>query len=143
MEKKYFLVALTVLLTLFVACKKKDSGVQNFGDSSQGETASAIAGFGSQGSPTTGEREQQNSVKMYEMPARLKDRPEQILRREGFTISYNATTKTPNWVAWHLTKSHTYGKIRREERAFEEDMSVAAPRATLNGARRRWRSHFY
>lgn len=70
-------------------------------------------------------------VKMYEVPARLADRPEQILRRNGFTVSYNPTTKTPNWVAWHLTKSHTYGKIRREEQAFSEDMDVSKPRATL------------
>ena len=71
-------------------------------------------------------------IKMYELPAPLKDRPEQILRRQGFTISYNKTTKTANWVAWHLTKNHTYGRIQRETYAFDEDPSVAAPRATLD-----------
>ena len=112
--KKYFLLALTAVLTLSSACKKTQNSTEEKVEKLE---MSAIYN-------------KESSVKMYEVPARLKDRPEQILHREGFTISYNATTKTPNWVAWHLTKSHTYGKIRREERAFEEDMSVAAPRAT-------------
>lgn len=42
---------------------------------------------------------------MYELPAPLKDRPEQILQRKGYTTSYNRDTKNPNWVAWHLTRS--------------------------------------
>lgn len=71
-------------------------------------------------------------VRMYEIPAPLTDRPEQILPRKGFTISYNRTTKTPNWVAWHLTKSHTYGHSSRDIQAFSEDNSVSKPRATLD-----------
>lgn len=130
MKKSGFLVVLAVLLTMSVACKKKDSGVLDVANAQQSETA-AIAGFGSQ-TTSAARGEQQNQVKMYEVPARLKDRPEKILRREGFTVSYNATTKTPNWVAWHLTKGHTYGKARRENQVFEEDREVAAPRATLN-----------
>ena len=117
MRKIYFLAVLTAVLTLSTACKKVQKPTENEVGKSE------VSGIYDNGS---------SSVKMYEVPARLKDRPEQILRREGFTISYNATTKTANWVAWHLTKSHTYGKARRDERAFEEDMSVAAPRATLN-----------
>lgn len=116
--KKYIFVALTAILMLPTACKKTEKPTENVVEKSE------VSGIYDNGSSS--------SVKMYEVPARLKDRPEQILRREGFTISYNATTKTANWVAWHLTKSHTYGKARRDERAFEEDMSVAAPRATLN-----------
>ena len=41
----------------------------------------------------------QAQVRMYEIPAPLKDRPEQILHRKGYTTSYNQQTKTPNWVA--------------------------------------------
>jgi endonuclease G len=74
-----------------------------------------------------------NSAKIteYERPAPLKDRPEQILKRMGYTTSYNRETKNPNWVAWHLTKSHTYGKNQRSEEVFTEDMEVS-PRATDN-----------
>lgn len=71
-------------------------------------------------------------TKMMEMPAPLKDRPEKILRRLGFTVSYNKTTKTPNYVAWHLVKSHTYGKYQRDEQLFMPDEDVPSPRATDN-----------
>lgn len=69
-------------------------------------------------------------VRLYEIPAPLKDRPEQILHRKGYTTSYNSQTKTPNWVAWHLTKSHTYGSNQRSNEVFTEDSDVKAPRAT-------------
>jgi len=72
------------------------------------------------------------TVVMYEMPAKLADRPEQILKRKGYTTSYNSRTKTPNWVAWHLTKNHTYGSNQRDQEVFAEDESVKTPRATDN-----------
>ena len=72
------------------------------------------------------------AITQYEMPARLTDRPEQILRRESFTISYNKDTRTPNYVAWHLTKAHTYGRFQRSEEIFSEDPEAPAPRATDN-----------
>ena len=71
-------------------------------------------------------------VRLYEIPAPLKDRPEQILHKKGFTVSYNSRTKTPNWVAWHLTKSHTKGANQRSKEVFTEDVSVSEPRATDN-----------
>ena len=71
----------------------------------------------------------QGQVK-YELPAPLKDRPEMILERKGYTTSYNRETKTPNWVAWHLTDAHTRGRFQRKEEIFSEDTSVPTPRAT-------------
>ena len=67
----------------------------------------------------------------YELPAPLKDRPEQILERTGYTTSYNRETKNPNWVAWHLTREHTRGKNQRKQAMFTEDLEVK-PRATNN-----------
>lgn len=66
----------------------------------------------------------------YELPAPLKDRAEVILQRKGYTTSYNRNTKTPNWVAWHLTDAHTRGRYQRKEEVFAEDASVPSPRAT-------------
>lgn len=66
----------------------------------------------------------------YELPARLTDRPEQILQRVGYTVSYNAETRNPNWVAWHLTRAHTKGQNQRSNERFSEDTDVKAPRAT-------------
>ena len=45
-------------------------------------------------------------------------------------MSYNSETKNPNWVAWHLTKSHTSGSFQRSQEVFAEDTDVKAPRAT-------------
>ena len=69
-------------------------------------------------------------IVMYEMPAPLKDRPEQILKRKGYTTSYNNKTKNPNWVAWHLTKSHTYGSFQRKDEMFTVDEDAKGGRAT-------------
>ena len=73
---------------------------------------------------------EKKGIVLYEIPARLNDRPEQIIRRKGYTTSYNSMTKTANWVAWHLTKSHTYGSVQRSNMVFTEDTDVRAPRAT-------------
>lgn len=47
--------------------------------------------------------EKKQSTKSLEIPAPLSNRPEQILRRKGYTTSYNQKWKMPNWVAWELT----------------------------------------
>ncbi len=65
-----------------------------------------------------------------ELPAPLKGTPEQILRREGYTVSYNTATRLPNWVAWHLTADRLTGKANRKGTSFEEDAEVPSPRAT-------------
>lgn len=55
--------------------------------------------------------------------------PEQMLRRAGYTASYNKATKLPNWVAWHLTADRTTGPAKRSGVDFQADMDVPAPRA--------------
>lgn len=64
-----------------------------------------------------------------ELPAPLQRVPEQILRRTGYTTSYNRDTRQPNWVAWHLTADHTTGPYKREGIKFHEDEDVPEPRA--------------
>lgn len=56
---------------------------------------------------------------------------DKMLTRKAYVTSYNKQTRCPNWVAWTLTKAHTYGSIQRENERFEEDLDVAAPRATF------------
>lgn len=53
-----------------------------------------------------------------------------MLVRKAYTTSYNKQTRTPNWVAWTLTKAHTYGNNQRTDERFEEDTQVPQPRAT-------------
>ena len=134
MIKKSNIWLLVVLSAMMLACKG-NKGIQAVG--TNGENATGLYDAQNAGraeAQTAGAtmRQTAKTVVMYEMPAPLKDRPEQILKRKGYTVSYNSETKNPNWVAWHLTKSHTYGSFQRREEVFSEDESVKAPRATNN-----------
>lgn len=134
MIKKSKIWLLVVLSAMMLACKG-NKGVQAVG--TNGENATGLydaqnAGRAEVQTAGATMRQTAKTVVMYEMPAPLKDRPEQILKRKGYTVSYNSETKNPNWVAWHLTKSHTYGSFQRRQEMFSEDESVKAPRATNN-----------
>ncbi|MBR6278092.1 MAG: DNA/RNA non-specific endonuclease [Bacteroidales bacterium] len=71
----------------------------------------------------------------FDIPLPLKDTPEQILYRKGYIVSYNQEHKIPNWVAWHLTKEHTLGILKRPSNAWHEDTQVPKPRAVNNDYR--------
>lgn len=114
------LLAAALLLTALTACRN--------GRQSAVPGVQEVSGFYDAKAATMTDTQQQ--VVRYELPARLKDRPEQILTRLGYTVSYNSTTRCPNWVAWHLTADHTRGSHSRQNEQFTEDTSVAEPRAT-------------
>ncbi|MCD8262785.1 MAG: DNA/RNA non-specific endonuclease [Tannerellaceae bacterium] len=50
-----------------------------------------------------------------EIPRLKIKRPEQIIRHEGYTVSYNSTYKIANWVAYELTPEEA--KSKKEERS--------------------------
>lgn len=62
-----------------------------------------------------------------EIPVTLEKRDEIILKRIGYTVSYNNTYKNPNWVAWELTREETQGKEDRKDR-FVPDPDLPEPR---------------
>ena len=64
-----------------------------------------------------------------ELPAPLTGITEQILKREGYTVSYNTETRIPNWVAWRLTADRLEGSAKRKDFDFAEDTEVDEPRA--------------
>lgn len=70
--------------------------------------------------------------KWMEIPKTLRGDKGVILNRVGYTTSYNAQNKIPNWVAWHLTSNHVKGRYGRDFMEFHEDESVRAPRADDN-----------
>ena len=86
----------------------------------------------SQQSENTSQRSETVSrqSKALEIPAPIKGSNEIILKRTGYTVSYNPTTKLPNWVAWHLTSERCMGKAKRQQKEFHEDDDVPTPRAT-------------
>ena len=136
MRKMVFNILMLTVAVVFTACRNtpappaasNDQDATEFYDS-ENATATSNETTTADERPTTST---QTGITQYELPAPLTDRPEKIIKREGFTISYNKTTKTPNWVAWHLTKSHTYGRNLRDEEIFTEDTTVGTPRATDN-----------
>lgn len=67
-------------------------------------------------------------------PSPLSGVSEQIIKKKAYIVSYNKDSKTPNWVAWHLTAEHTDGPNRRLGN-FHEEEDVPVPRATLDDFR--------
>ena len=131
MKKNILLLLVGVLLGWLITCDYfKKQGVGGKQQDEMEEFFDTRASSESNASSSITRNEVK--VKMMEIPAPLRNRPEQILRKTGFTVSYNKTTKVPNWVAWHLVKNHTYGSNQRNELLFEEDMNVPSPRATDN-----------
>lgn len=58
-----------------------------------------------------------------EIPVMPVKKQGQILQRTGYTLSYDAKNKTPQWVAWELTKEETRGKEERTNE-FQPDPDV-------------------
>ena len=131
MNKKGTIWLVMALMATLLSCKgNKASETADQQDVSGFYASGNVAGADGIDAEMTGRQAKAKTVVMYEIPAQLKDRPEQLLRRKGYTTSYNSQTKNPNWVAWHLTKSHTYGNHQRKNEVFAEDTDVKAPRAT-------------
>jgi len=90
-------------------------------------------GNGQKNSPSAKQQEISNQhADAIEIPILLKKVPNLVLRRYGYSVSYNKSTRCPNWVAWKLTGDHTYGPYRRENYDFHEDMDVPSPRANMH-----------
>ena len=47
--------------------------------------------------------------------------PSQVLRREGYVVSYNKDNRIANWVMWHLTADRTSGPFKRDGAKFLTD----------------------
>lgn len=62
-----------------------------------------------------------------EIPVSLEKREETVLKRIGYTVSYNSVYKTPNWVGWELTREETQGKEDRKDK-FVPDPDLPEPR---------------
>lgn len=76
------------------------------------------------------EKKPEAVTKGLEIPASESSSKEHIISRFAYTLSYNESTRNPNWVAWSLTAAHTNGEFNRNGIKFAEDEDVAEPRAT-------------
>jgi endonuclease G len=77
---------------------------------------------------------QWSSLSTVGLPLVIDKIPSTIINRSSYTVSYNATTRLPNWVMWHLTAEHTDGPLKRMNN-FHEDEECPLPRATLQDYR--------
>jgi endonuclease G len=116
-------------MVLMVAGCRKEAKSESDGQMStfsqeRTTTKSAAATTGSQSTVST------TAIDLLKQRV-AKGTSERVLQRKAYTTSYNKRRRTPNWVAWTLTKEHTYGQLLRDNERFEEDMDVAEPRATF------------
>lgn len=63
-----------------------------------------------------------------EIPVMQSRKGGQILKRKGYTASYDADYKTPQWVAWELTRKDTKGRAERTNK-FLPDPDVRGAKA--------------
>ena len=68
------------------------------------------------------------SGKALELPAPLKEVPETILKRKGYTVSYNRRLNLPNWVAWELNREKLVERESRSDK-FLPDPDLPADEA--------------
>lgn len=127
---RYILFSL-LLAFMAVACRNTTTGQGS--DSSQRDSDEVTGFFDTQAAEQAAQKtETKKSDRPHKMeiPAEMKGRPDMLLVRDGYYVSYNKDWRIANWVAWHLTKAHTYGNYGREEMEFHEDTEVPRPRAT-------------
>lgn len=58
-----------------------------------------------------------------EIPSMPNGKQGQVIQRTGYTLAYDKKTKTPQWVAWELTKEETKGNYERTDK-FLPDPNV-------------------
>lgn len=63
-----------------------------------------------------------------EIPGYESPRGGQVIRHTGFTLSYDADFKTPQWVGWVLTRSRAEGSVPRAD-DFRRDPKVRGKQA--------------
>jgi len=128
MKRNIFFLSVFCLLTAFASCGREAKVKPLIGGiKAVAETLSEPENANN-ASPQSAAGAAENILRL-EIPASLNDRDELILRRTGYTASYNKQTLQPNWVAWHLTKEHLSGSAKRPSKAFHEDEDVPEPRA--------------
>ena len=130
MKRFYLYIASAVLLVCLTSCN--GAKPTRLGELFSADKATAVQEVQN----SQGEQEAKPSssavadVEGVEIPAPLAGKNEIILKRVGYTVSYNNELKIPNWVAWHLTAERLAGRASRGNSAFHEDTDVPEPRVT-------------
>ena len=70
-----------------------------------------------------------------EIPRMDKEQEGQLIQRIGYTLSYNAQTRTPQWVAWELTKEETRGDAERNDEFLPDPQIIGTKVETYDYSR--------
>lgn len=95
--KKILAVSLIVLFVVYLVCKATDKSVSR------------------------------NYEGRLDMAQVAPGTPEQIVEYEGFTVSFNPSNKTPNWVAWELLETEAEGVSGRSNNFWQDDRVENCP----------------
>lgn len=121
----YVLIALCLMAAAAVKGLSEDGN-----DGVSSEMPSASSSTSSSSSAATS-KEEPRAASVISVLAEISPQKEEImLKRAGYTASYNPQTKQPHWVGWHLTADHVTGPYKRNGIKFHEDEDVPKPRAT-------------
>jgi endonuclease G len=71
-----------------------------------------------------------------EIPKNLSGSPETIICHKGYTLSYNAITKIPNWVAWKLTPDRLVANYSRYNKFLPDPTLSEADAVTTDDYKR-------
>ncbi len=75
-----------------------------------------------------------DKIDKLEIPVLEKGVPSQIIEYTGFAVSYNNSTRLPNWVAYELTATEVAGDLPRKDK-FRPDPSAFGPQANKDDYR--------
>lgn len=106
-----FCIILGCAILAFILCRKEVDHNANNTDKTTEQTTS------------TGNGAASLDDGQLEIPKFITPRKEQVIVHAGYTVSYNPDWHIPNWVAYELTKSETYGNIDRADH-FDPDPDV-------------------
>lgn len=90
----------------------------------------------SRASSKTTEAETKKQTSTYQFPAKAEipqlrnKQKEQVIRHEGYTVSYNSDYKIANWVAYELTSGEAKSKQAERSNKFVSDPMVKGVSAT-------------
>ena len=72
------------------------------------------------------------NLENVEIPAKINDRTERVIVHHGYTVSYNADWKIPNWVAYELTDVEVAGEEPRGKKFVPDPMVPKYESATTD-----------
>ena len=72
------------------------------------------------------------NLENVEIPGKIKDRTERVIVHKGYTVSYNADWKIPNWVAYELTDVEVAGEEPRAKKFVPDPMVPKYESATTD-----------